>query len=185
MSLESLWRVSCQNMKIIVVIAALLGALISGCSNSDEFKNLSEADSHAVIKGIGDVSIGSVNGLPTSFWRLSEEFLIPDGEAVITPSFSSHHHTCGYMTMEFKAVEDHTYEVSRKLVQKEAGEITATPHPSTPKGWIIHDPRDLVKLVGVTNPKAHELILISQREEYVFGEKSADLAVRRYREMYP
>ena len=42
-----------------------------------------------------------------------------------------------------------------------------------------------MNLVDVTNPKAHELILISQREEYVFGEESADLAVRRYREMYP
>ena len=82
---------------------------------------------------------------------------MPDGEAVITPSFTSRHYIYGYKTIEFKAAEDHTYEVSRKLVQKEAGEITATPHPSTPKGWIIHDPRDVVKLVDVTKPEAHEL----------------------------
>ena len=166
-------------MKNITLIIAFCIITVS-CSNSVKFKNRNAADLHVVLEGVGDVSIMSINGLPTSFWRSSEKFLVPSGKAVITASFSDRHLTCGYKPIEFTATVGHTYEVSRVIVKQEGLKITAFPHPTTAKGWIIHDPRDTVQLVDVTKTKAHEVVLISPREDHVFGEEAATLAIKKY-----
>lgn len=164
--------------------------ILASCRDQNEFKNTPTDTPHAVLRGTeypagGHVFVTHINKQPTTFWRSSDVFRIPAGTTTCQTAFSNGKETIGYRPEKFVATAGCDYVLSRQRQPDVASPFTATPYPTTPKAWVIHDRRDRVQIHETSKGGPDKLVADVPREDYVFGASSPASAINEYRRTNP
>jgi hypothetical protein len=126
-----------------------------------------------------------INGQPTTFWRSADTFRIPPGTNSVGAAYSDARETVGYRAEQFVAEAGRQYVITRERNPAAASPISAAPHPSTANGWIISDRRDCVTIRETQQSVPGRILAESPREDYIFGESTAESAVAKYHRKNP
>ena len=172
-------------MKVPWFSTLFVALTLVSCRYPNEFKNVSAKAPHAVLRGTSQVFAAHINGHPTSFWRVSNVFRVPAGTNTCSAAYSSGIETVGYKTEQFVATAGLDYVIARKREPTFASPFTATPHPTTPNGWIIHDRRDRVTIHETKPGSTDVLVADAPREDFVFGQPSSASAIVEYHRKNP
>ncbi|MBL9126085.1 MAG: hypothetical protein JNL97_00490 [Verrucomicrobiales bacterium] len=173
--------------RCLVLLAALT---LESCRYPGEFRNAPEASAQAVVRGTKSPNGGAafathIDGGPTSFWRLDDNFRLPAGTHTCRTAFSDRRETVSYAPMRFVAEAGKDYVLVRTRDPDVADAFTATQHPTTPDAWIVLDRRDRMRIRESGSQDSGPVIAEASREDFVFGVSSAEGAIARYRLLNP
>ena len=165
----------------------LLLLAVIGCRYPNEFKNVDQTTPHGVLRGTkysnaGHIFPTHINGQPTSFWRSTDAFRIPEGTNSCEIAFSSRKESVGYAATSFVVEPGREYEIVREHKAHDDSSVSAKPHLSTTNAWIVTDRRDRALIREINAIGAVEIVAEAWRENYVFGADSESAAIAKYRE---
>jgi hypothetical protein len=172
-------------MKVTHSLPLFLALLLLGCRYPNEFNNTQTKAPHAILRGTkypngGHTFATLLNGQPTSFWRSSDVFRIPPGSNNCQIAYSDRKESIGFKTAHFIAAAGQQYTIARRREPAVATPFAATPHPTTPDSWIIHDWRDRAIIQEIKPNGLFTIAADVPREDYVFGLTSSNLAIAKY-----
>ena len=104
---------------------------------------------------------------------------------MVGTAFSDRKETLGFEPVQFVGVAGGDYVIERKQDPSVLSPVTATPHPSTKNAWVIHDRRDRVIIRQANAGSSEGFMAEAPREDYVFGQSSAEEAIADYRKKNP
>lgn len=167
-------------MRFFITTAAAI-CLLASCGTQQRFEESVASQPHAIVEGKEGASVAAINGQPPSFWRLGDRFRVPPGTVTVDPSFSDRRETVGYRKTSFNARQDHLYTLERVVKpRRRTSDVSAAPHPSTPRSWVITDRRDHVTITDRTDPKREWIVAQAPSQDYVFGVGTAREAIKEY-----
>ena len=133
----------------------------------------------------GHAFASHINGQPTTFWRSGDTFRIPPGTNSVRAAFSDARETIGYRPEQFVAIGGRHYAIARERDSAVASPLAAARHLTTPDGWVIHDRRDRITIRESQQSAPAQILAEAPREDYIFGQSTADSAVAEYRRKNP
>ena len=177
-------------MRASLLLSHLVAVTAFSCQYPNEFKNTPSNAPQAVLRGTTYANAGNafalhINDQPPSFWRLSDVYRISPGTNAVRAAYSDRRVTFSYKVAEFVAIAGGNYVISREQDPASPSPLSAVPHPMTPNAWIIHDRRDRVTIRQVNESVAGPVLADAAKEDYIFGQSTAEQAIAEYRKMNP
>jgi hypothetical protein len=162
----------------------------ASCAHRNEFPKSQANLPHAILRGTqypnaGHVFASHLNGQPTSFWRMSDEFQIQTGPTNCLLAYSDRKETIGYEIAYFVALPGREYIVARKREPGLTSPFRAIRHPETANAWIVSDRRDQAVIYEAGSRGSNKIVAETPREDAVFGVSSAASAIDQYHKKNP